>query len=59
MHLESIINHIEPLKRFVSKRERWGHVRWTPAKIEVEPPANERPTISGCGKKRPGSDRLA
>ncbi|MBM4012133.1 MAG: ISL3 family transposase, partial [Planctomycetes bacterium] len=60
MHLESILNHVEPLKSFVYKRERLVTTAGgsTEIEVEIEPRANGRPICSGCGKKRPGYDRL-
>jgi hypothetical protein len=56
MQLESILNHVHPLKSFVSKRARLVKAAGHAAKIEVEiePRANGRPICSKCGKKRPG-----
>jgi transposase len=61
MHLKSILNHVEPLKSFVYKRARFVEVADSQPIIEVdiEPRANGRAICSGCGKKRPGYDRLA
>ena len=60
MHLKSILNHVEPLKSFVYKRERLVTTAGgsTEIEVEIEPRANGRPICSGCGKKRPGYDRL-
>lgn len=55
MLLKSILNRVEPLKSFVYKT-----VRFVDGAIEahIEPRANGRPICSGCGRKRPGYDRL-
>ena len=60
MHLKSILNHVEPLKSFVYKRERLviTAVGATEIEVDIEPRANTRPICSGCGEKRPGYDRL-
>jgi transposase len=60
MHLKSILNHVEPLKSFVYRRERLVTTAEgsTEIEVEIEPRANGRPICSGCGKKRPGYDRL-
>ena len=60
MHLKSILNHVEPLKSFVYKRERLVITACGSTEIEVDikPRANGRPICSGCGEKRPGYDRL-
>ena len=61
MHLKSILNRVEPLKSFVYKEQRFVEVAGGQPAIEVdiEPRANGRPICSGCGKKRPGYDKLA
>ena len=61
MHLKSILNRVEPLKSFVYKEQRFVEVAGGQPAIEVdiEPRANGRPLCSGCGKKRPGYDKLA
>ena len=60
MHLKSILNHVEPLKSFVYKRERLVITAGgsTEIEVDIEPRANSRPICSGCGEKRPGYDRL-
>jgi transposase len=61
MHLKSIHNRVEPLKSFVYKEQRFVEVaQGQPAiEVDIEPRANGRAICSGCGKKRPGYDRLA
>ena len=60
-HLNSILNRVEPLKSFVYKEQRFVEVAGGQPAIEVdsEPRANGWPICSGCGKKRPGYDKLA
>ena len=60
MHLKSILNHVEPLKSFVYKEQRLveGAGGQPSLEVDIEPRANGRPICSGCGKKRPGYDRL-
>ena len=61
MHLKSILNRVEPLKSFVYKEQRLVECPGGQPflKVHVEPRANGRAICSGCGKKRPGYDRLA
>jgi transposase len=61
MHLKSILNRVEPLKSFVYKQARFVEVAGSQPFIEVtiKPRANGRAICSGCGKKRPGYDRLS
>jgi transposase len=60
MQLKTILNSIEKHKSFV-----YGEARWSASKtlkeieIPVKPRRNSKPICSGCGKKRPGYDRLA
>ena len=61
MHLKSILNRLEPLKSFVYKEQRLVEVPGGQPflEVDIEPRANGRPICSGCGKKRPGYDKLA
>ena len=61
MHLKSILNRVEPLKSFVYKEQRLIESEGGQPflEVDIEPRANGRPICSGCGKKRPGYDRLA
>ncbi|MFM8706298.1 MAG: ISL3 family transposase, partial [Planctomycetia bacterium] len=60
MHLKSILNRVEPLKSFVYQTQRLVEdaVGRPVLEVDIEPRANSRPICSGCGKKRPGYDRL-
>ena len=59
MQLKTILNSIEKQKGFV-----YGSVKWRDSKsvkeieIEIQPRLNASAICSGCGKKRPGYDRL-
>lgn len=60
MQLQTILNRIQKFKSFVYSRIRWIEIRGEPAlEVEVQPRANGRALCSGCGKRRPGYDRLA
>jgi transposase len=60
MQLKTILNRVERYKSFVYGEPRW--VEDAP-RLTIEVPirerANGRPICSGCGKRRPGYDRLA
>jgi len=59
MQLKSILNRVERYKSFVYGKPRWAEKA---ARLTIEVPvkarANSRPICSGCGRKRPGYDRL-
>ncbi len=61
MHLKSILNRVERHKSFVYKDAAFVERDGSNLSIEVriEPRANGRAICSGCGKQRPGYDRLA
>jgi transposase len=60
MQLKTILNRVERHKSFVYGEPRWADdaLRLT-LEVPIEPRANGRPICSGCGKARPGYDRLA
>lgn len=59
MLLKTIINRLEKYKSFVYGDVTWGGTAQMPTiEIAVEPRANGRPICSGCGRSRPGYDRL-
>jgi transposase len=60
MPLQTILNRVEKYKSFVYGRVRLVAQRTGPPTIEVElrARANGRAICSGCGRKRPGYDRL-
>jgi transposase len=59
MLLKTILNHVEPNKSFVYGKGKWvpGAARAT-IEVPVRARKNSRPVCSGCGKRRPGYDRL-
>ena len=60
MQLQTILHRVQPYKSFVYRQARFRDGGAGPAlDVQVEARANGRPTCSGCGKKRPGYDRLA
>jgi len=60
MQLQTILNAIEKHKSFVYSDVRWSKVKKGVSELEVtvQPRKNSKPICSGCGKKRPGYDRL-
>ena len=60
MLLQTILNRLHKHKSFVYGSARWiTHEESQTIEVPVRPRANGRPICSGCGKKRPGYDRLA
>ncbi len=61
MHLNSILNRVEPLKSFVYKEQRLVEVPGIQPflEVDIEPRPNGRSICSGGGKKGAGYDRLA
>lgn len=59
MQLKTILNRVHPIPRFVYKAaalvERGERVA---IEVEIRPRSNGQPTCSGCGRRRPGYDRL-
>jgi transposase len=59
MQLQTILNRVERNKSFVYGTPRWGDDVLRPTlEVPIRPRANGRPVCSGCGKRRPGYDRL-
>jgi transposase len=59
MQLQTILNRVERNKSFVYGTPRWsGNVLRPTLEVPIRPRANGRPVCSGCGKRRPGYDRL-
>lgn len=59
MQLQRILNHVEPLKSFVYGQATLDTSCSPPkVRVQIRERANGRPECSGCGKKRPGYDRL-
>ena len=59
MQLKTILNRVERHKSFVYGEPRWADDTHSTIEVPIEPRANGRPICSGCGKRRPGYDRLA
>ena len=59
MQLKTILNRVEHFKSFVYGKARWVEDAPRPTiEVEIQPRKNGRPICSGCGKIRPGYDRL-
>lgn len=58
MQLKTILNRVERHKSFVYGEPRWADDARSAIEVPIEPRANGRPVCSGCGKRRPGYDRL-
>jgi transposase len=60
MQLQTILNRVERHKSFVDGTPRWAEGALRPTiEVPIRPRANGRAVCSGCGKRRPGYDRLA
>jgi transposase len=60
MQLKTILNRVEPNKSFVYGKITWVQKAARPTlEVQILPRAKGRPICSGCGKPRPGYDRLA
>ena len=59
MQLQTILNRVERYKSFVYKKVSWDETasRLT-LRVFLDHRSNGRPVCSGCGRVRPGSDRL-
>src|SRR6267142_87572 len=59
MQLKTILNRVERYKSFVYGEPHWASDVLRPTiEVPIEPRANGHPICSGCGKRRPGYDRL-
>jgi transposase len=59
MQLKTILNRVERYKSFVYQRVSWDEdSEELSLRVELEHRKNSRPVCSGCGKRRPGYDRL-
>ncbi len=59
MQLKTILNSIEKYKSFVYSEARWSSgLKGKEIEFELTPRRNSQAVCSGCGKKRPGYDRL-
>ena len=60
MLLKTILNTVGKHKSFVYSDARWSkQMRGREIEFDVQPRKNTKPICSGCGRKRPGYDRLA
>lgn len=60
MQLQSILNRVARNSSFVYGKPRWAGDALRPTiEVPIRPRANGRPVCSGCGRRRPGYDRLA
>lgn len=58
MHLKAILNHVEKQKGFVYDNVCFADDR-SEILVSIRPHGRSRAICSGCGRKRPGYDRLA
>jgi transposase len=59
MQLQTILNRVARNKSFVYGQPRLrDDALWPTIEVPIRPRANGRPVCSGCGKRRPGYDRL-
>ena len=59
MQLKTILNRVQKFKSFVYGSARWVNDAKEPAvEVELHARANSRTICSGCGRPRPGYDRL-
>ena len=59
MQLKTVLNSIEKHKSFVYGEARWSKDATSVAiEFDVQARRNSKPVCSGCGRKRPGYDRL-
>ncbi len=59
MQLQTILNRVHRIKGFVYGAVRYGEWEGDPTlEVEVRARAGSRRICAGCGKKRPGYDRL-
>src|SRR5580704_13852950 len=58
MQLKTILNRVERYKSFVYGDPRWANDARSTIEVPIHARANGRAICSGCGKRRPGYDRL-
>jgi len=59
MQLQTILNRVQRHKSFVYGTCRWAkQAEGLALEVPIKPRANGRPLCSGCGRARPGYDRL-
>jgi transposase len=59
VQLKTILNRVEKQRSFVYGEVRLIEQPGLAIEVEVQPRANSRPRCSGCGRRRPGYDRLS
>lgn len=60
MQVKTILNAIEKHKSFVYSDAKWSDDKTgSELELDVQPRKNSKPICSGCGRTRPGYDRLA
>ena len=59
MQLKTILNRVERYKSFVYGEPRWADDSRSTIEVPIRARAGGRPICSGCGRRRPGYDRLA
>jgi len=60
MQLQTILNRVARHSSFVYGAPRWSDDPLRPTlEVPIRPRSNSRPICSGCGKRRPGYDRLS
>jgi len=58
MHLQTILNLVQPFKSFVYESARVVQNKSGPTlEVNIRPRVNGKPICSGCGRPRPGYDR--
>jgi transposase len=59
MQIKTILNRVQKFKSFVYGAVSWVEGASVPTlEVEIQARSNSRPVCSGCGRKRPGYDRL-
>jgi len=59
MQIKTILNRVQKFKSFVYGTVRWVEPAPVPTlEVQMLPRSNSRPVCSGCGKRRPGYDKL-
>ena len=59
MQIKTILNRVHKFKSFVYGAVRWVEGGTVPAlEVELQPRSNSKGVCPGCGRERPGYDRL-
>ena len=58
MQLQTILNRVEKQRGFVYEAVQWADSDKQSLVVTVKPHGRSRPICSGCGRKRPGYDKL-